>query len=109
MHDDIEETIAEIDLLALADAVGVYKSGPLESHGDQARRQASAKRRAQDADQRHQLYRATQEAFGHPSPYPDPGRPSEQQLRELCNELVRDHGFDPAYLSARYGLSFRKR
>ncbi|GAB2474462.1 hypothetical protein [Xylanimonas ulmi] len=30
MSDDVDETIAEIDLLAVADAVGVYKSGPVE-------------------------------------------------------------------------------
>lgn len=106
---DADDVLREIDMLALADAVGVYRSGPRELPTDLARRQAAAKRRAQGIDQRRRLYRAAQEVFGHPSPYPDPGRPSEAQLRELANELVLEHGFDPAYLTARYGLSRRTR
>lgn len=107
MADDIDKALAEIDQLAIADAVGVLRGGPREPSGEwlaeMARRQRAAKGRAQDIDRRRRIARQFHD------PYPDASQPSEEQLRDLANELVRDHGFDPAYLAARYGLTRRSR
>lgn len=106
---DVDKTLAEIDMLAIADAVGVYRSGPVElgtdpTVGDSATvrtvRQRQAGQRAMGRAHRRRNIRALDEHMG-TSPYPDvattypPVRlrpdlePSEDQVREAANDLVR--------------------
>jgi hypothetical protein len=105
MTDDVDKALAEIDLLAVADAVGVLRSGPRERFAypptEDERRTYRVKRRWQDFEQRCKTARTFDD------PYPDPARPTAEQLRDLANELVAD-GWDPEYLAHRYGLTLRR-
>ena len=105
MTDDVDQALAEADLLALAISTGVLKSGPRERFAypptEDERRAYRAKRRWQDFEQRCKTARSFDD------PYPDVSRPTEEQLRDLANELVAD-GWDAEYLAHRYGLTRRR-
>jgi hypothetical protein len=105
MSDAVDQTLAEIDLVAMADAVGVLTSGPRERFAypptENERRSYRVKRRWQDFEQRCKTARTFDD------PYPSVSRPTEEQLRDLANELARD-GWDLDYLAHRYGLARRR-
>lgn len=105
---DVDKALAEIDLLAVADAVGVYRSGPVELTPDprtgdtttqRAARQRQAAARAVSRGHRRRHVQALDEHLG-ASPYPDvattyprvslrpDGEPTEEQVRQAANDLV---------------------
>lgn len=124
---DIDNALAEIDMVALADAVGVYRSGPVELTPDprvgdtdtqRAARQRQAAARATSRGHRRRNVRALDRALD-ASPYPSAEqyrtRPVAEMARrdatvaELCNELhkLNPEKFTVAYLSERYGITPR--
>lgn len=115
---DIDKALAEIDLLAVADAVGVYRSGPVELRPDprvgdtdtqRAARQRQAAARATSRGHRRRNARTLDEHLG-TSRYPDiastyprvslrpDGEPTDEQVREAANDLVRQ-GWDVAVVA----------
>lgn len=108
---DWDEVAKEADLLKIADAVGVYRSGPVELGNDTrvgdttTQRTARQRQAARRADGRHRHGRDTRALDRHlgiPSPYPevattyprvslraDTAPPTDEQVREAANDLCR--------------------
>lgn len=103
MNRDIDAALAEIDLLAVADAVGVLRGGPIEpAPADWQVDQARAMRRARDKQRRITERRKLARPFeAWQGPDPEAGR------REHANMLAA-LGFSIEYITHRFGITPRK-
>ena len=111
-RDPIDEALVEIDLLAVAEAVGVYRGGPVELGPDdpavpdtaaqRARRRQMAARRARHVD----TVRRNATAFDHQVGRTRPNLDSEAACRGHGNRLAA-LGFDINYIARRLGINTR--